>query len=68
MRVDFLWTRDGRCEAQGFLQRAELKTHITVFVKVFHGKRETHEFSVSILDKIHVIYERLLQKDRSAMK
>ena len=50
------------------MSRRELKTHITVFVKVFHGKRETHKFTVSILDKIGIIYERLMALDPQAMK
>ena len=37
-------------------------------MKVFHGKRELHKFAVSIFDKIHTIYERLLAIDRTAMK
>ena len=57
-----------KTEAKGYLSRGELKTRITVFVKVFHGKRETHKFSVSILDKIGIIYERLMALDPQAMK
>ena len=48
---------------EGFIQRKELKTMIKINVKVFHGDRENYEFTVSILDRIHVIYQRLLEKD-----
>jgi hypothetical protein len=36
----------------GYIQRRELKTHLKIYVKVFHGARETHEISVGIMDKI----------------
>ena len=52
----------------GYIQRDELKTHISVFVKVFHGERKNHEFKVSILDRIYTIYERLFTLDKVAMK
>jgi hypothetical protein len=48
---------------QGYIQRKELKTEIVVKVKVFHGKRETHVFKVSILDKIQVIIDKLKRID-----
>ena len=40
----------GNCD--GFIQRRELKSHLKIYVKVFHGKRERHEIEVSINDKI----------------
>ena len=36
----------------GYVQRQELKTHLKIHVKVFHGKREVHEIDVAIMDKI----------------
>lgn len=52
----------------GYIQRGQLKSYITVYVKTFHGDRKNHEFKVSILDRVYTIYERLYKIDRVAMK
>lgn len=41
----------------GYIQRKELKTHLKIYVKVFHGKREVYEIDVAIMDKVQVIYD-----------
>jgi hypothetical protein len=41
----------------GFIQRRELKTHLKIYVKVFHGQRKVHEIDVAIMDKIQVIFD-----------
>lgn len=53
---------------EGFIKREELKTKIKIFVKVFHGNRKNHQFEVSILDKIHSIYEKLIEVDGTNIK
>lgn len=52
----------------GYIQRRELKTHLKIYVKVFHGARETHEISVGIMDKIQVIYDQLHKRDEKGMR
>lgn len=53
---------------EGFIQRRELKTHITITVKVFHGSKQNHEFKVSILDRIQVVMDRLKRLDQTEMQ
>lgn len=53
---------------EGYIQRKELLTHIHIYVKVFHGKRETHFFRVSILDKIQVLIDKIKRLDEDEMK
>ena len=67
LRVNFLWGFR-RTEAVGYLHRRELKSRITVFVKVFHGKRENHRFEVALLDTVGLLYDRLKALDATAMK
>jgi hypothetical protein len=52
---------------EAHIQRRELKTHIEVFVKVFHGDRKTFSFRVSILDKIQVLFTLLAKEDAEEM-
>lgn len=60
MEVNFKW-------GQGYLQRKEIKSKIKVFVKTFHGKREVHEFTVLITDKIDKLRELLTAIDPEEM-
>ena len=53
---------------EGYIQRRELKTHIFISVKVFHGKKQNHVFKVSILDRIQVIMDRLRRIDQAEMQ
>ena len=48
---------------EGYIQRRELKTHIEVHVKVFHGERKSHTFRVCILDRIQVILDNLKKQE-----
>lgn len=57
MFVNFLQGFDG------YIQRGELLTHITVYVKVFHGDRKTFTIKVAILDKIKVIIDEISKKE-----
>lgn len=52
----------------GYIQRQELKTHLKIHVKVFHGKREVYEIDVAIMDKIQVIYDQLQRRDEKGMR
>ena len=52
----------------GFIQRRELKTHLTIYVKVFHGKREVYEVKVALMDKIQVIFDQLHKRDEKGMR
>ena len=50
-----------------YTQRRELKTHITIQVKTFHGEKKNHQIKVSILDKIQVLYDQLYLLDQEEM-
>jgi hypothetical protein len=52
----------------GFVQRRELKTHLKIYVKVFHGERAVHEIDVGVMDKIQVIYDELSKRDEKGMR
>lgn len=52
----------------GYISRRELKTHLKIYVKVFHGKREVHEIDVGIMDKLQVIYDELQKRDEKGMR
>lgn len=52
----------------GFIQRRELKTHLKIYVKVFHGQRKVHEIDVAIMDKIQVIFDQLQKRDEKGMR
>lgn len=52
---------------EAYIQRREIKTHITIHVKVFHGARATHSFEVSILDRIQVLIDKLGKADGSEL-
>ena len=48
---------------QAYVQRKEIKTQITIHVKVFHGSRPTHTFQVSIHDPIQEALDIVREKD-----
>ena len=52
----------------GFIQRRELKTHLKIYVKVFHGQRKVYEIDVAIMDKIQVIFDQLQKRDEKGMR
>ena len=53
---------------EGYIHRHNVLTKLTIFVKVFHGQRKTHRIEVSILDKISVIEDRLLELEKSEIQ
>ena len=52
---------------EAYIQRRELLSHITLYVKVFHGDRKVHKIRVSILDKIYVIVDKLKELEPEEM-
>lgn len=52
---------------KGFIQRREIRSKIKIYVKTFHSKREDHEFSVSISDKIEKLKGLLASRDPEEM-
>jgi hypothetical protein len=52
---------------EGYIQRREVLSHITVYVKVFHGDRKVHAIRVSIIDKIRTIIDKLKEAEPQEM-
>lgn len=48
-------------------QRKDIRTKIKVHVKTFHGKRQNHEFTVSITDKLDKLRDLLFQREAEEM-
>lgn len=44
-----------------------IRSKIKVYVKTFHGKRQTYEFTVLISDKLEKLRELLMQREPEEM-
>ena len=53
---------------EAYIHRCNIYTKLTIYVKVFHGSRQTHKITVSILDQISILEQKLNELDPTEMQ